>query len=154
MALRRHVEAFRQETRVLASLSVGQLWDRLLNEFLQRKAELDRQGLPTAEVEREMAAFLDGLSDRPIEDLARTTSGVAYNEGREAELLTANEQGKASFVVRSEILDRNTCEPCSRLDGSVFEIGSADFHKFQPPAECLGRDRCRGFYVPIANDLV
>lgn len=154
MALRRFVRAFRGEEEVTAQLTVGKLWDRLLGEFLGRWTELNRQDLPPAEIEAEMESFLDDLSEKPIQDLARTSSTVAYNEGRKAELLTALDTGKATFVVRSEVLDTNTCRPCEALDGAVFEIGTPEFREYQPPAKCDGRDRCRGFYVPIAEGAV
>jgi hypothetical protein len=53
--------------------------------------------------------------------------------------------------LRSEILDSNTCEACANLDSAVFEVGTPDFHTYMPPAQCLGGDRCRGFYVAISG---
>ena len=151
MPLERHIEAFAEEVNILATLDVGTMWDRMLGEFLGEWGRLERQGLSEEEMEREMRAFMDGLSDKPVTDLARKSSSVAYNQGRAAEILTAGVEGRTEFVVRSEILDTATCEVCARLDGSVFEVDSPDFHEFLPPAKCLGGDRCRGFYVAVAG---
>ncbi len=98
-----------------------------------------------------MDAFIDKLSMRPVEDLARQSSGVAYNEGRGAEILSQHEQGNVEHVVRSEVLDDNTCAACAALDGMVVRVDSPDFKALQPPAQCFGGNRCRGFYIAIGE---
>jgi hypothetical protein len=147
--LDRHVRAFEEQAEVLATMDIGQMWDRMLGEFLGEWERLNRQGLPDAELERELRAFMDGLSDKPTADLARKSSSVAYNQGRSASTLGAAEQGSAQFAVRSEVLDTNTCDECAALDGLVVEIGTPSYYEFLPPAKCLGGDRCRGFYVAV-----
>lgn len=153
MALERYLAGFGEEIESLAGLDVGRMWDRLLGEFLNEWARLDRQQLPRAEMTRELEAFMRGLSDRVETDLARGSTTVAYNQGRNAEILTAEDEGTADFVVRSEILDSNTCPPCAALDGAVVEIGSADYFNLMPPAQCDGRDRCRGFYIAVPEGI-
>jgi len=150
MPLERHVEAFNDQAKVLATVDVGSMWDRMRGEFLDEWARLDRQGLSAAEMDKELLAFMDGLSVKPQEHLARTSSGVAYNQGRSAEILSANVAGKTEFVVRSEVLDANTCEVCANLDGGIYEVDSPAYHEFLPPSKCLGGDNCRGFYVAVA----
>ena len=54
---------------------------------------------------------------------------------------------------RSEILDIKTCAVCVNLDSMVVAVGSPDFNEFMPPAKCLGQDRCRGFYVPVSEEI-
>ena len=98
-----------------------------------------------------MRAFMDGLSERPLTDLSRTSSGVSYNQGRNVEIKDAADSGDVQFVVRSEVLDTHTCRSCSFLDGEVFEVGTPDYERYMPPAECEGGDRCRGFYVAISG---
>lgn len=153
MALRRHVTAFEEHAEVLATMDLGKLWDRYLGEFLGEWERLNRLNLPDDELERRMMSFIDGLSDKPTDDLARQTAGVAYNDGRSAEILTAAAKLLVEYVVRSEILDANTCQVCQDLDGSVFRVGSDDYYRWRPPAGCLGGDRCRGFYVPISTEI-
>ncbi len=151
MPLERNIAAFEAEVEILATLDVGTLWDRMLGEFLGEWGRLERQGLSSAEMAGEMRGFMDGLSPKQLEDLARTSAGVSYNQGRSAEILSAHVQGLTQFVVRSEVLDAKTCEVCAQLDGSVFEIGTRDYEEFLPPAKCLGGDRCRGFYVAVGS---
>jgi hypothetical protein len=148
MPLERYVNAFDDQAEVLATLDVGRMWDRMLREFLDEWVRLDRQGLSAEAIERAMEAHLDGLSDKPLLDLARQTSGVAYNQGRAAEIRS---QPAVEYVVRSEVLDQNTCAPCAELDGSIVAVGTPEFDALMPPARCEGGDRCRGFYVALGS---
>jgi len=45
MALERTIQAFGDEIQTLAQIDVGALWDRMLGEFLQEWARVNRQGL-------------------------------------------------------------------------------------------------------------
>lgn len=136
---------------VSAGIAIDRLWQRMLNEALDEFERLDRQNLGGDDLERALIAFMDELSDRPVEDLARGTSTVAYNEGRSAEILSARARGEVQYVVRSEVLDTNTCRPCQMLDSEVFEVGDPEYYANMPPAQCDGGDRCRGFYVPVGR---
>ncbi len=84
---------------------------------------------------------------------SRTSSTVAYNQGRGAEIATAGLDGRAQFVVRSEVLDTRTCRSCANLDGTVVPINSPEYAQFMPPAMCEGGDRCRGFYIAVSEDF-
>lgn len=159
MALERHIRAFEDRAEIVARVAVGELWDRILGEALLEWERLDRRfppGTPNraAQIERELEAFLRGLSVKPVEKIGRKAAGVAYNEGRRAAIDSAAEQGRAQLVVRSEILDANTCDTCATLDGTVFEVGTPDYYDFFPPAHCEGGDQCRGFYVMVSDALV
>lgn len=150
---RTHVQAFEEQVEILATMDVGKLWDRVLGAFLAEWERLHRQQLSAEEMGRAMQAFLDGLSDRrDVEDLARTGSSVSYNQGRGAAISSAAASGEpVEFVVRSEVLDSNTCEACANLDSAVFDVGTSDYYEYMPPAKCLGGDRCRGFYVAMSG---
>ena len=151
MAVERSVVSYGEQVEILATMDVGKMWDRYLGEFLAEWERLNRLGLAEAEMERSMMAFMDELSTKPLEDLARQSSSVSYNAGRSKEILAQFNDGAATFVVRSEILDNNTCATCADLDGSVIDIGTPEYDYFMPPAHCSGGDRCRGFYVMIAG---
>lgn len=148
---RTYAREFEAETQILAELDVGTQWNRMLNEFLNEYARLQRT-TTGAEIDKAMQAFMDGLSERPMEDLARKSSSVAYNEGRDVEIKTAAAVGEAEVAVRTAVLDGNTCESCQSLDGMIVEIGSAEYDEYMPPAKCDGGDRCRCFYVPVARE--
>ena len=149
--LKRHLNVFKDEVEVLAGINVGKMWDRMMGEFLGEFERLSRQQLSEAALERELLAFMEGLSDKRTADVARQSSTVAYNQGRNASLMSAKSRKVVRFVVRSEVLDTNTCRPCSLLDGEIFEVGSSEYFANMPPAQCDGGDRCRGFYIAITE---
>ena len=149
MALDIHTAAFADEIHTLATLDIGEMWDRQLGEFLGEWTRVNRQNLPADEMEKHLLSFMEDLSGKPTEDLARKSSTVAYNQGRNAEIKTAHAEGEVQYVVRSEILDEATCSECAKWDGAIFEVGTPEFDQYAPPAQCLGGDRCRGFYVAV-----
>ena len=146
MPLEAQLVAFGEQAEVLGSINVGVMWDRLRGEFLNAFVEFERQGLTGVELDRAMDAFMGELSERPLVDISRRSSGIAYNQGRSAEILS---QPGLEFVVYSSVLDSETCEPCRFLDSEVFEIGSSDYFNNQPGAQCEGGSRCRCIYVEV-----
>jgi len=150
MPLEPQLVAFGEEAAVLGTMDVGIMWDRARGEFLDAWVRFNREGLQGAELDRAMQAFMGGLSDKPLQDLARKTVSVAYNQGRAAEIISQN----VPLVVRSEVLDSNTCDACRDLDGAVVEVGTEEFDRLLPPAQCFGGDRCRGFYIPITEEFL
>lgn len=140
---------FEEEVRMVAQISVDALWNRLLEEGLAEYNRLYRQGYEGAELERRFAAFMDALSEKPVEDAARKAAGVSYNQGRDMTLMTAKKAGLVSEAVRSEVLDDRTCSACEVLDGTWVEVGSDEYYRLMPPALCEGGERCRGFYVVL-----
>lgn len=152
-AAERYVDVIGEQVRVRASMDVGAVWNRLLSEMLDQFASLTARNLPAAEMERELTGFVEGLSQKPIDQRARHGATTAYNVGRSAEIKTAADEGVAEYAVRSEILDGNTCSACRNLDGLVMKIDDPDFDRLMPPAECLGGDNCRGFAVALREEV-
>lgn len=135
------------ETR--AAIDVDGLLARLEGETIAQLERLFAQGLSAKEVAAEMEAFLGTLSDKPIGEMARRSTAKAFNLGRNLEIQRKADQ--VAFVIRTEILDGNTCGPCSSLDGAKFEVNSDAYFENLPPAQCDGGDRCRGFYLVIGE---
>ncbi len=150
MPLEPQLIAFAEQAEVLGTIDVGVMWDRLRGEFLDAFVRFERQGLTGAELDRAMDAFMGELSEAPLVDISRRSSGVAYNQGRSAEILSRPE---VEFVVYSSILDGTTCEPCRFLDTEVFEIGTPDYFNNQPGAQCDGGTRCRCVYIPVTAEF-
>lgn len=71
--------------------------------------------------------------------------GETLNLGRSAGALT--DRRPPEFALRSEQLDKATCDPCSRLHGQIAVVGSNDYWALLPPSGCLGGGRCRGLMV-------
>ena len=143
-------KAAAEAIETVSRLAVVALWSRMMREALDQYATLARSGATREEIADGVLDFLQGLSTKPEELLAREVSTVAYSEGRAAELVLAAATGAATFAIRSEVLDSATCDVCATLDGTVVEIGSADFYELKPPARCLGGERCRGFYAALS----
>ncbi len=137
----------------VTEVSIDRIWNDLRSGFLQEYERLSRLNLDEDELLRRLEAWTEGLSPTPIDDAGRQLSTVAQNQGRGIVAQTAADADLAQYVVRSEILDSATCEVCVGLDSSVYEIGSPAYHEFMPPSGCLGGDRCRGFYVIVADGL-
>ncbi len=148
MPLEPQLIAFAGQSEVLGSLNVGVMWDRLRGEFLAEYIRLERMGLTAAELDAAMEGFLGQLSEKPIAELARKSSGVIYNQGRSAEILS---QPDVEFVVYSSVLESTTCEPCRFLDSEVFEVDTPDFYNNQPGAQCLGGTNCRCIYIAVTG---
>lgn len=140
---------FMEEAHTIATLDVGEMWNRLLGEFLGEWDSQRRAGADGEDLNRHMQEFMDKLSDKPVEDMARQSSTVAYNQGRGAALQTAKKAERIRYVVRSEVLDQATCQACATLDGAIVEVGGPEYERYMPPARCLGGARCRGFYVAL-----
>lgn len=108
----------------------------------------------------------EGASTAGTEDLARRAASVAHDEGRTATLTelaapaTATVDGDRvevpplvpAHVYSSELLDRNTCRPCSLVDGRDY-VDLEEAHRDYPGNggfhACEGRDRCRGTLVIV-----
>src|SRR6266511_2417867 len=72
--------------------------------------------------------------------------GQALNLGRTHGAITAP-GGPPAFAMRSEMLDKNLCDRCSELHGTIVQVESDDYYTLLPPASCLGGGRCRGVMV-------
>lgn len=72
--------------------------------------------------------------------------GETLAHGRSAGALQAK-GGPPEFAQRSSMLDKNSCEPCDRLNGTIVQVGSGEYFDNMPPSFCLGGGRCRCVYV-------
>ena len=135
------------------SLDIDRLWAQMLGVALDAWLAGRRAGISedTEAMLEQIERELDRLSDRLLEDLARKSSAISYNEGRAAAILTANDVGAVDFVIRSELLDGETCEPCARLDSTVIAVDSDEFFDLMPPSHCEGRGNCRGIFIPVSS---
>lgn len=131
--------------RVAVSIDVSGLATRLENEALRLITDFSQQGLVGEELARAVTDGLLGLSDAPIEKAARGASSEAFNLGRNLE--AQRRVGDIQQVVRTEVLDENTCPPCRQLDGSTYTVNSTEYFENMPPNKCDGRELCRGFYI-------
>jgi hypothetical protein len=101
----------------------------------------------------------DNLAWAAEEDLVKAASGWLDRLGSEAGRAAAAAGRDEAFAeldpeigsyVRSEVMDRNTCEPCEAGDGQ--EWASYDEIDWQPGDDCEGGDACRGQIIPVFAD--
>jgi len=87
-------------------------------------------------------SFLGGLSENATRAQLGAALTLAQNAGRTAVMDAA----PPATYTATEILDKNTCDPCRAEDGTVFDT-LEDAEAAYPTggyAECEGFDRCRG----------
>lgn len=135
--------------RVGVEIDVSDLSARLQREAMRLISELTRQGITGQELADRVSAGLMSLSDTPIDNAARGAASESFNLGRNLSAQDAIDAIRR--VVRTEVLDANTCDPCRQVDGTVVEINSDEYFRLMPPNLCDGRELCRGFYIYIAE---
>jgi hypothetical protein len=113
-----------------------------------RVASPDRDGDQVGEL---VSEYLTGLSDVWLTDQLGGALTAAQNHGR---LIAIDAAPSEPVLMASEVLDRNTCQPCQEIDGHEFETVEAANEAYATGGyiECLGRLRCRGIVVAIWKD--
>lgn len=86
-------------------------------------------------------------------DVARQASNAVIGEARMATV--ENNERKPAWLWSSELLDGNTCSPCSRIDGtewSTIEEARRHYPPMSGYVDCAGGSRCRGTCVFVWGD--
>lgn len=137
-----------RQAEVQVEMDVTNLVARLQSEVVGQFNQLGAAGLTQPEIARKVNDYLASLSDRQIEDMARQSTSLTFNAGRNVAIMELAEELEPEAVrVEVDPTDPNTCDPCQGLNGKRFRIGSAEYLENQPPQKCDGRLRCRGFMV-------
>jgi len=92
---------------------------------------------------------LESLSTSYLSDRLGGAVTSAQNYGRAETFKVAEEEAKSASYYSSELLDTNTCENCSAIDGTNFDTLDAANAEYPTGGyvDCLGLDRCRGTVV-------
>lgn len=131
--------------RVRADIDLTDYYERLRKETLEQVTDLSQQGYRGEELADRVIGSVNNLSDRPIEEAGRGAVTESFNLGRNIEV--QKDPDAVREVVRTEVMDENTCDPCRALDGAVYQVNSPEYFQDMPPNHCDGRDLCRGFYL-------
>jgi hypothetical protein len=101
---------------------------------------------PAEQVAASVKDHLESLSDAYVAEQLGGALTAAQNEGRMAVMAAADREPK---VVASEVLDRNTCEACQKIDGHQYPSLAAARQAYANGgySGCQGRLRCRGIVV-------
>jgi hypothetical protein len=133
---------------VRATLDLGVVYDRLQSETTRLLEDFSQQGLTGQELADAVTSGLKDLSDMPVEQAGRGGATEAFNLGRN---LAMQDAGPViGEVVRTAILDLNTCDPCDSLDGFTTTVNGPGYLENMPPNKCDGGDLCRCFYMARA----
>lgn len=128
---------------------------RSLSEAAGRKAiALTGGSLSPADVAEQVTAYIESLSDAYLEEQFTGLLTQGQNTGRRA--VMAEGEPKVKELYASELLDTNTCEACTGVDGTSYvslEEAEADYPTggFK---DCQGGPRCRGTLVALYSDEV
>lgn len=120
------------------------------NDLLRALSEEAFNQPMTAATKDYLRAVVDAgrsLSAAPLDDYARTATSSANGLGRQAGADAA--PARTERIYASEILDRNTCDPCSMIDGTEYS-SMAEARADYPNGtyrDCEGGSRCRGTLV-------
>lgn len=105
-------------------------------------------GLAGEEVIAQVDDAVGSLSTGPLDNYARPAAQSAHNLGHQE---AAAQVSGAVRIYASELLDSNTCGPCSLIDGHEYESELEALSDY--PAgiyvDCEGGDRCRGTLVYV-----
>lgn len=125
-----------------------------IREFIRRRSRQASQAIADEVVEaakapglttEEREALLVDRARRALHNSTLSLVGETLNMGRTAGALSL--RNPPEFALRSEQLDKRTCDSCSRLHGEIAIVGSAEYFALLPPTGCLGGGRCRGLVV-------
>lgn len=108
-------------------------------------------GRGQTEVTSQVKNHLEGLSDRYPRDLIGGALTGAQNDARVATYTDLPDDGAPRWYEATEVLDKNTCDPCAAVDGTKYDT-LEDVEADYPSGgyiNCAGRERCRGTFVPI-----
>lgn len=98
-------------------------------------------GVPGVKVDGEQ------LEPYRLENIVRTESTAAYNQGRLIEARGKDIVSRMRGMEYSAILDSRTTPVCESLDGKIFEIGDPNLDRLKPP----NHFQCRSILVPITT---
>lgn len=114
----------------------------LSNEALR----LYRPGVSVAQVTDGVQSYWDGLTDAVPRETVGGALSRAVNLGKLDTYAAAKPRGWRLELRADERLDKNTCEPCRKIDGTVLPDADAAGLAYGGAGYlfCKGRERCRG----------
>lgn len=134
--------------RVGVEIDVSEIAGRLEREALRLINDYSQRGLTGDALADAVSEGLRSLSPAPVGRAARGATSESFNLGRNLEAQKhITGYGAITSVIRSEILDENTCPPCRELDGTVVAFNSPEYFEKMPPNLCDGHELCRGIYL-------
>jgi len=131
--------------RVRASIDLAEIVSRLQNEDARLIADYSQRGLTGPALANAVTSDLEAMFGTSLERTGREATHEAFALGRNLE--AQSQADSIGGVVRSAILDENSCPPCVGLDGQTYTFNSADYFNDMPPNHCDGGEQCRCLYI-------
>lgn len=91
------------------------------------------------------AAVATAAAIRVLHNHVLELVGETLNMGRTAGALSLKQP--PTFAMRSEQLDKATCDGCLYEHGQIYQIDTDEYYRHLPPSYCYGLGRCRGLMV-------
>ena len=133
--------------------ATDQLLASSLGQSASRQAlRLTSEGTPAATVATQVSEVLNTYTGKFVEDQMNGALTAALNDGRRATINRNN----PTKIYSSELLDENTCENCTEVDGTEYSSMEAanDDYPTGGYYDCLGMERCRGTLVAVYSETV
>jgi len=128
-----------------------------IRKLIGRRAKYSGELIGAATLGAAEAARMAGAEDIVVAEAALTAAarglhlhvlelvGETLNLGRTAGALSFG--NPPEYAMRSEMLDKQTCDACTRVHGEIAIVDSANYYALLPPSYCFGGGRCRGVVV-------
>jgi hypothetical protein len=131
--------------------STDQVLARSLSEAGARKALSLSPAQAPAKVADTVGTYLSSFSTSYLEDQLGGALQQALNSGRKEVM----DDGDPDYIYASELLDSNTCDECTAVDGTEYpDLDAADGdYPTGGFMDCAGGPRCRGTLVAVYGEL-
>lgn len=131
--------------------AVDEVNARMLGQMAGSRAlRLSGEASTKAEVAEGTKSYLLDLKHVMVRDRLGGALQAAYNTGRFAVF----KEAPAGDYYASELLDNNTCAPCTDVDGTRYKsLGEAERDYVGGYVACQGGDRCRGTVVAVYGEV-
>lgn len=136
--------------KVLSQIAVKKMADKLANEW---KGELIRQRLVGQVASNNLRSVLVDLSQNVFKNEMQETANQTFGIGRASEAMKVKDQ--IEKVLRSEVMDDNTCSECAKIDGGEYDPNDPAVQDFIGGGyiDCEGGpERCRGINIFVKSE--
>lgn len=125
---------------------VARIADRVSAGLAGEALRLFRPGATVAQVTDGLQEYWDGLTDAVPREAIGAGLNRATNLGKLETYAAAKPRGWTLELRADERLDKNTCEPCRKIDGELLPDRDAAGLAYGGAGYlyCEGRERCRG----------
>lgn len=139
--------AGRELIRTIARATASALGLGLVQSAIRRATALISARRTGRQVADGVDEHLRSLSDASLRDSLGAAATIAQNQGRLAVLTVAPQ----ATYVSTEVLDKNSCPPCRKVDGTEYGTLAAAQADYPTGGfrDCDGFSRCRGTLVAV-----